>query len=287
MANEATDGNARSAGVRRWRGPLLGIGALALAGALLAFAIHRQERGWQRSFAEIVAEPRSTAWAPSVAPEPPGPAVAAPTVASQPNAAPAPLPAPLVIRMEPPINSELADAALLGGASATAAVPAPPPAGYPVPAASASVSAPLLPAGSAGSPSAIAAPSASAAPVVVECGKTSCAAGQVCCNASCGICTAPGAGCSKAVCGQPFVAESVSCGRNTCNVGELCCNASCGTCARPGAPCDTQKRCSGAITYPESQSCGLQTCNVGLVCCNPSCGICAAPGAACSDRVCD
>ncbi len=33
-----------------------------------------------------------------------------------------------------------------------------------------------------------------------ECGDTLCAAGQVCCNASCGICTEPGGVCTQQVC---------------------------------------------------------------------------------------
>jgi hypothetical protein len=32
------------------------------------------------------------------------------------------------------------------------------------------------------------------------CGKSTCAAGQVCCNSSCGICTEPGKGCIKMFC---------------------------------------------------------------------------------------
>jgi hypothetical protein len=34
----------------------------------------------------------------------------------------------------------------------------------------------------------------------VTCGKNTCAAGQTCCNASCGICTDPGKGCIKMFC---------------------------------------------------------------------------------------
>jgi hypothetical protein len=37
----------------------------------------------------------------------------------------------------------------------------------------------------------------------VRCGKKVCAAGQVCCNPSCGICTPPGGFCTKQYCGEP------------------------------------------------------------------------------------
>ena len=38
-------------------------------------------------------------------------------------------------------------------------------------------------------------------PEVVVCGPVTCAAGQVCCNESCGICTLPGEACTQQVCG--------------------------------------------------------------------------------------
>src|SRR5687768_3777413 len=122
-------------------------------------------------------------------------------------------------------------------------------------------------------------------PVLAACGATVCPAGQVCCNPSCGIFTAPGRRCSQTVCGMQLVPESVPCGPNTCNVGERCCNPSCGICVGPGESCD-DRACNNPITYPESHTCGMMTCNVGLVCCNPSCGICAAPGAPCSQEPC-
>lgn len=40
-----------------------------------------------------------------------------------------------------------------------------------------------------------------AAVVTVQCGVASCPQGQVCCNASCGTCAAPGALCSQLICG--------------------------------------------------------------------------------------
>ena len=116
------------------------------------------------------------------------------------------------------------------------------------------------------------------------CGPSRCDPGQVCCNASCGICGAPGVPCNQMICGVP-PPVSVMCGRNTCNVGQVCCNASCGVCAAPGVPCNPQA-CSGGPTMPESVACGMNTCNVGEVCCNASCGICAAPGASCAEAPC-
>ena len=121
-------------------------------------------------------------------------------------------------------------------------------------------------------------------PPQVPCGLVGCAAGEVCCNASCGICTPPGGTCTNKICGRPEVPLSELCGPNTCNVGQVCCNASCGICTAPGETC-SQRTCNGP-TIPFSVSCGMNTCNVGQVCCNPSCGICAAPGASCDQRVC-
>jgi hypothetical protein len=61
-----------------------------------------------------------------------------------------------------------------------------------------------------------------------------CDSGQVCCNESCGICTAPGGVCTQQACvGAP-------CGPTTCQVGEVCCNESCGICTAPGGSCTEQ-----------------------------------------------
>jgi hypothetical protein len=71
------------------------------------------------------------------------------------------------------------------------------------------------------------------------CGNVTCAAGQVCCNPSCGICTAPGGSCTEQFCGDPEP-EGVACGANTCAAGEVCCNESCGICTPPDGACDQQ-----------------------------------------------
>jgi hypothetical protein len=267
---------------RRWTGPLVGIGALCLASAGLALALGSHEGAWRRPPAAVEAEPFAgvsaslEAASPAADPAPP----AAPPVTTT---TPAEAPRPIVLRVEPPLEATAASAR----AMAFVAVPS---AGAPgaLPTAVAGAGGATGAAGAAGAPAAGA--SSVAADTGVPCGATVCAAGKVCCNASCGLCTNPGEACSKGLCGRPTFGQSVACGRNTCNVGELCCNTSCGICVRPGEECDSAKRCWGEVTYPqgypESQSCGLQTCNVGLVCCNPSCGICAAPGEACTDRVC-
>src|SRR5204862_6682793 len=87
----------------------------------------------------------------------------------------------------------------------------------------------------------------------VHCGTAICAEGQVCCNASCGICRSPGASCSQVLCG-PISPFSFPCGQNTCNVGEVCCNSSCGICTQPGGTC-SQQRCDG-VQVPVSTPCG-------------------------------
>jgi len=70
------------------------------------------------------------------------------------------------------------------------------------------------------------------------CGHNTCNVGQVCCNASCGICTAPGATCDQAPCsGAARTPTAVRCGRGQCNDGQVCCNASCGICTAPGETC--------------------------------------------------
>ena len=64
------------------------------------------------------------------------------------------------------------------------------------------------------------------------CGNATCSVGEVCCNASCGTCVAPGAPCDKTRCDNgPTRPYSQACGMNTCSVGSVCCDAACGLCA--------------------------------------------------------
>jgi hypothetical protein len=148
---------------------------------------------------------------------------------------------------------------------------------------------------SSAAPADRAAPSASVAapstpppappPPPVPCGITTCAAGDVCCSAACGICAAPGEACTRQDCGLASYPTNAFCGANTCAIGEVCCNPSCGTCAPPGVEC-SQVACDDGPTYPSSQACGMMsTCNVGSVCCDPSCGLCA-PVADCAHLHC-
>jgi hypothetical protein len=76
------------------------------------------------------------------------------------------------------------------------------------------------------------------------CGRNTCNTGQVCCNASCGVCVAPGETCDQQQCaGAPYTPTAVLCGKGQCNDGQVCCNPSCGICTAPGATCpNTQCR---------------------------------------------
>jgi hypothetical protein len=121
-------------------------------------------------------------------------------------------------------------------------------------------------------------------PSPVSCGPTTCASGETCCNATCGICTRPGETCTRQNCGTASYPTSSACGPNTCNVGEVCCNSTCGTCVPAGTSCDTTP-CDNGPTLPVSQSCGMNTCSVGLVCCDARCGLCA-PAAQCAQLHC-
>jgi predicted secreted protein len=65
-------------------------------------------------------------------------------------------------------------------------------------------------------------------PATVKCGSNVCAAGQVCCNASCGICTPPGGYCTQQACGPVLAKEGEACksfGNPTlpeCEAGLIC-----------------------------------------------------------------
>jgi hypothetical protein len=101
------------------------------------------------------------------------------------------------------------------------------------------------------------------------CGPVTCPADQVCCNASCGICTAPGDGCIALACadaGPSDAGGGESCGPVTCGPGTYCCNASCGICAPPGTLCPAIA-CEDA--GPGPTSCGGfagMTCGPGEYC---------------------
>ncbi|KAK4465061.1 hypothetical protein QBC42DRAFT_25769 [Cladorrhinum samala] len=120
------------------------------------------------------------------------------------------------------------------------------------------------------------------------CGKTVCAQGLVCCNASCSICTKPDMMCTQQACNPsaveplpPIVDHDRVCGTKICPVGQECCNASCGTCVAPGKGC-TKQLC----LPPKEIKCGKAICPAGTVCCNSSCGICTPPDGVCTQQFC-
>jgi hypothetical protein len=89
-----------------------------------------------------------------------------------------------------------------------------------------------------------------------QCGPRVCGPGTRCCNASCGVCTPPGAECTQQICSTTEAASMSEadvqsliiigggqCGPNVCGPGSFCCNASCGTCAPRGGVC-TQQICN-------------------------------------------
>ncbi|KAK4116125.1 hypothetical protein N656DRAFT_774328 [Canariomyces notabilis] len=114
------------------------------------------------------------------------------------------------------------------------------------------------------------------------CGKTVCAAGLICCNASCGICTKPGMMCTQQACNDDGP-KGEKCGSVFCKPGTECCNPSCGTCVAPGKGC-TKQLC--LPDPPKQEQCGKTVCPEGFVCCNSSCGTCTPPGGACTQQFC-
>jgi hypothetical protein len=99
---------------------------------------------------------------------------------------------------------------------------------------------------SAATPGPMSSPLQGAGPAVsgsALCGPSTCSLGQVCCNASCGTCTAPGATCDQKRCDNAIqYPASQACGLTTCNIDSVCCNPSCGICTAPGDDC-SQRAC--------------------------------------------
>lgn len=119
---------------------------------------------------------------------------------------------------------------------------------------------------------------------LAECGMITCGPGEVCCNASCAICTEPGVYCKSETCDMKFLQTGELCGLQSCSFGSTCC---CGTCIAPGQSCDPDD-CAITSGLALSEPCGTMTlCGEGEVCCNPSCGTCVQPGDSCSQQVCD
>lgn len=113
----------------------------------------------------------------------------------------------------------------------------------------------------------------------VRCGPATCAAGEVCCNASCGICAPFGEGCIAIAC--PF-----TCGAEVCEPGVSACCPGCAPgqsmCAGPGGECPP-------VACPPPTSCADGSeCFDGQECCTSCDGtsFCAEPGTSCPDLLC-
>jgi len=100
------------------------------------------------------------------------------------------------------------------------------------------------------------------------CGKNTCAAGQVCCNASCGICTEPGGVCIQLACDDD---DKPTCAATTCPVGQECVEGPNGAeCKDPGG----------------SASCAATLCLEGTYCDDSSGQAKCIPLPSCKDMLC-
>ena len=149
------------------------------------------------------------------------------------------------------------------------------------------------------------------------CGKVTCAVGEVCCNPSCSVCTAPDGMCTQQLCmdddqraaidlqtGTPATPEpgtnepaapppegdsKMSCANVRCMAGTHCEMVQV-QCIR--APCNPVPECKpDANAEPAAQpamnkQCGKNTCSGNQTCCNASCGICTPPGGSCIQMLC-
>ncbi|HEX6243163.1 MAG TPA: hypothetical protein VFZ61_19755 [Polyangiales bacterium] len=73
-----------------------------------------------------------------------------------------------------------------------------------------------------------------------KCGANTCGVGQVCCNASCGICTKPDGACVQLACEADSGSGATSCAAVTCPTGSTCVEMPTGARCIPGDedPCD-------------------------------------------------
>lgn len=195
---------------------------LGLAGAVTAFALVRDQSemasdkqrnaeqreqlldGWNTLGAVAAAQRASDALrAPAAPSAPPSPGVAnAAKAPANGNAAPqpgAPTPVQNVIVVGSPAPAAAPSQSLPAPTSGTTPLPAPgltTPVGIPAPP-SAPNQTPLTPA--PGSPDTVLSPITY--PASQSCGLSTCNVDSVCCNVSCGVCTAPGESCSQTQCG--------------------------------------------------------------------------------------
>lgn len=148
------------------------------------------------------------------------------------------------------------------------------------------------------------------------CGQINCAVGEICCNASCSICTPPDGMCTQQICetdspgpvpgsqggassapgetppasgavnGSAPVDESkVSCANVRCAAGTHCEMVQV-ECVK--APCHPVPECRADVAPAAGAelTCGKSTCAPGQTCCNASCGICTDPGKGCIKMLC-
>lgn len=156
----------------------------------------------------------------------------------------------------------------------------------------------------------------------VTCGSVTCAAGDECCNASCGICVPPGGACTTQLCppddpGDPDPTDSPFCGGFAglpCPGAGECVDDPSDDCDpnNGGADCGGICKCMSGATVLCAQGtewnadpnvcacvppgggsggtlgekCGMNTCPADQTCCNASCGICAPPGGGCIQIAC-
>jgi hypothetical protein len=109
-------------------------------------------------------------------------------------------------------------------------------------------------------------------PAGEACGKVTCAAGEVCCNASCGICTPPNGGCVQLFCtDDPPPVPTASCKVDSdCRLtADYCTGCECRAYGANQAP----KACTGPTVQCLVDPCMQKT----AVCVNGQCTVGAAP----------
>ena len=111
------------------------------------------------------------------------------------------------------------------------------------------------------------------------CGPNTCAVGEVCCNASCGICTPPGGACTQQACLTDEDVEAAQAAQAELEAAE----------AAVSEPDADALDADGNLISPiviGPQQCGKNVCAAGTHCCNASCGTCVAPGGHCTQQIC-
>jgi hypothetical protein len=148
-------------------------------------------------------------------------------------------------------------------------------------------------------------------PSAVTCGNKTCAVGQVCCNESCSICTAPDETCTQEACVTPTTCDDLMCRDGThCELGDAgpacvvdedpCANVDCGdtgctvqngepVCTDPcdGWDCDQGFKCDASSGSAECvpKSCDVVDCKHGQMCSEEGVPHCVDP-ASCDNITC-